>query len=474
MPKRKQQTTSTGSGGDDKDDAISNNSSGSAIKVARLSETCSEWPAPPSRMADAVAFLRQCAASKERVLIVPDKDADGLCSGVIMHRTLIEALDIDPSLVDVHLMTKGSSPSESAQRDAMAAHNARYIIVLDQGSRNSPPLVPGAEHGWDSRHPDAIHTMVLDHHFLAQNDPGPKGCLMVNACHHEPVATASLLTWVICRPLWTDAARAEERLDYVATLGTMGDLSVRVKWDPPFPDLTGQVKRWTSKRFATSIALLNAPRRTPDFDVITAWEALLASTSPISILDPAINLHAKRLYEARDAVSLETERCTHTPPKFSKDGRVALLRIKSPYQVHPSIATRWTGALKSKHLQVVMCANSGYQPGHTNFSCRIAQVAKSRGEEVNIIHILNSYADRDPQWKQSLMQELGGNAFNGHIQASGGIFPHHHFDKFCDLMQIGVPPDHPAPRNSPKKASRPTQKNNLLAMGFSASPAKKT
>lgn len=427
-------------------------------------------------MAEATSFLSSLARSPptDRILLVPDKDADGLCSGVIMYRTLVHALSIDPSRIDVHLMTKGSNPSASAQRESMSEYGAKWIIVLDQGSRNGPALVPGAEHGWKSDRDDAIHTMVVDHHWLPEGDGGPEGCLMLNACHHKPVATASLLTWVLCRPLWSgcEQDKAEDLIDYVAVLGTMGDLSVNVDWDPPFPDLTPEVKKWSKKRLGSAIALLNAPRRTPDFDVITAWTALLASTSPLTILDPALNPHAKRLYEARDAVSLETERCTHTPPKFSKDGRLALLRITSPYQVHPSIATRWTGALKSKNLQVVMCANDGYNQGLVNFSCRIAQVAKKRGEEVNIIEVLNSFADKDPEWKKRLMDELGGNAFNGHPQASGGIFPREHFDVFHELMQIGVPPDDSARSKSAASKTKPVQKNTLFAMGFVTSAKK--
>ena len=109
--------------------------------------------------------------------------------------------------------------------------------------------------------------------------------------------------------------------------------------------------------------------------------------------------------------------------------------------------------------------------GVTNFSCRIAQVAKKRGEEVNILDILNQYADKDPEWKKALMEEIGGNAFNGHPQASGGIFPHHHFEKFCQLMEMGIPPDN-STRNKPTKREKPSQKNNLLSMGFSTSPKK--
>jgi len=61
------------------------------------------------------------------------------------------------------------------------------------------------------------------------------------------------------------------------------------------------------------------------------------------------------LQDAREKVNKEVERCTHTAPKFSKDGRVALLRIDSGYQVHPVICTRWAGTLKgAKRLQMIM------------------------------------------------------------------------------------------------------------------------
>ncbi|KAN0064376.1 hypothetical protein ACQY0O_002573 [Thecaphora frezii] len=53
----------------------------------------------------------------------------------------MQALRIDESLIEVHFMTKGSNPSAPEQREAMAAAGAKWIIVLDQGSRNGPALV---------------------------------------------------------------------------------------------------------------------------------------------------------------------------------------------------------------------------------------------------------------------------------------------------------------------------------------------
>ena len=76
-------------------------------------------------------------------------------------------------------------------------------------------------------------------------------------------------------------------------------------------------------------------RRTSKFDVASAWQALLEARDPKEILTN------KRLLAARAEINEEVERHTHTPPKFSKDGKIAVLRIHSAAQVHPVIATRW-------------------------------------------------------------------------------------------------------------------------------------
>lgn len=53
-------------------------------------------------------------------------------------------------------------------------------------------------------------------------------------------------------------------------------------------------------------------------DAIVSWDALDASTNPLDILSASTNPSFDRLNEARQSVRDETERCTHTPPKFSK------------------------------------------------------------------------------------------------------------------------------------------------------------
>lgn len=99
------------------------------------------------------------ADAQEPTLIVPDKDADGLSSGVIVHRTLVK-LGLHPKLLDVHLVQKGSNIHEEYERKLMVEKKAKFIIVLDQGSREGVAVVDD---------PDT-KVIIMDHH-LSDNFP---------------------------------------------------------------------------------------------------------------------------------------------------------------------------------------------------------------------------------------------------------------------------------------------------------------
>lgn len=195
-------------------------------------------------------------------------------------------------------------------------------------------------------------------------------------------------------------------------------------------------------------------RRTAKFDVSSAWDALLAAKTPKEILTN------KRLLSARAEINEEVERQTHTPPKFSKDGKIAVLRINSAAQVHPVIATRWASHLNSRLLEIVLVANTGYTPGMVNFSCRIARVARSRDPPVNIIESLKAVAALD---EGDLVKRMGDSFARGHKEASGGIIPAAEFEELMRLMKVGEKPD-PIDGASPakKKAGTTPQKNNLM------------
>lgn len=104
------------------------------------------------------------AAAQERTLIVPDKDADGLSSGVIVHRTLVK-LGLNPKWLEIHLVQKGSNIHEDDERRLMSEKSPKFVIVLDQGSRGGPPVIDD---------PDA-QCLLIDHHL---SDEFPKNAIV--------------------------------------------------------------------------------------------------------------------------------------------------------------------------------------------------------------------------------------------------------------------------------------------------------
>lgn len=232
-------------------------------------------------------------------------------------------------------------------------------------------------------------------------------------------------------------------------MGTHGDLGNTLKWEPPFPDMKATFKQHTKKSINDAVSLINAPRRTASYNVTSAWDALLAASSPKDILANT------NLLAARREVNAEVERCTHTAPKFSADGRIATFRISSAAQVHPVIATRWAGHLSSSKLEVILVANEGYLPDIVNFSCRIPRCARSRDPPVNIIDILNETIERAED--KTLRGRLGESFARGHKEASGGIIPRAEFEEFMGLLEVGKKPL--ADTSSSKKRAAKAQAN---------------
>jgi hypothetical protein len=375
------------------------------------------------------------AEAQIKTVILPDKDADGLSSGAILHHTLT-SLGLSPDLISVYFPPKGSNVHDEGTKQALTAISPSYIFILDQGSRKTPPVI------------DSPHTcLVIDHHF-ADEGGFPEGSDYVTAHDCPPVATSALLTYTICLPLHPDL---NDKISWLAALGTHGDLGTSIKWEPPFPDMTATFKQHPKKSINDAVALVNAPRRSAAYNVKDAWDAVISASSPGDISKN------DKLKEASMEVRRETERCTHTAPKFSADATIAVLTISSAAQIHPVIATRWSGTLKSNKLEVVMCANEGYLPDKVNFSCRVAKCARAReGEDkVDIIKKLESVVAGDKE----LRGRLGQSFARGHKEASGGIVGKGEWEEFKKLMGVGDATKKKA--EVKKEKEKPAQKNTL-------------
>ena len=71
------------------------------------------------------------------------------CAGATLHHTLT-ALGVTD--VDTWFVPKGANIHTTDATEALSAFKADALIVLDQGSRGGPPILPG------------VPTLILDHH----------------------------------------------------------------------------------------------------------------------------------------------------------------------------------------------------------------------------------------------------------------------------------------------------------------------
>lgn len=79
---------------------------------------------------------------------------------------------------------------------------------------------------------------------------------VASAYGHEPVATTSLLAYVLCHNLH---ASLEDKVNWLGVLGTFGDLGSGVKWQDPFPDMAPAIKQHGGKqKFSQAVSLINA------------------------------------------------------------------------------------------------------------------------------------------------------------------------------------------------------------------------
>lgn len=184
--------------------------------------------------------------------------------------------------------------------------------------------------------------------------------------------------------------------DWIAAVGLVGDLGERA----PFPLLESAKKKHKAKYLKEATALVNAPRRSSRPDPEAAARALLSHPDPRALANSG-GPDVAVLRAAREEVKAAMEEAKKAAPVFA--GKVALIRLHSPCQVHPLIAQIWRSRLPQF---IVIAANDGYLPGRVNFS------ARSRSE-INVLEFLRA-AD---------IGEGEGSFGHGHDQASGGSLP---------------------------------------------------
>jgi single-stranded-DNA-specific exonuclease len=293
--------------------------------------------------------------------VAPHTDADGLAAGAIALRARGE--DAGAAL----LLGRGRTPYAEALPPGLPA-------LLDWGVR---PLAGPA--------------LIVDHH-VPETRPGPDQVLVSGFGEEPETCTAALMRRLVPEaPAW------------LAAVGAVGDLGDRAF---ALPECAGAPKTAVRRL----VALVNAPRRTPDALAVRTALALLveAPDARDALADPRI----AELEAARAEFRAAWDAVRRTAPRVGE--RIALVRVRSPYQVHPLLAATWARRLAPRP---VIGANDDYLPGMVNFSIR--------GGEGDLRALL-----------REALPDVGGEFAHGHARATGGSLAPADFERL--LAALGL------------------------------------
>ena len=327
---------------------------------------------PAARQAAADFLLPLDRAA--RVVVFCHFDADGLAAGALFGRALTR---LGFTNVRVVPSARGESAFSDEARGRLATLDPAALIVTDLGI-DPAGVLPG------------VPTLYVDHH---QWSAAPVGAVVVSGYRWDPIPTSAWLAYELVAPL----ADVED-LAWIGAVGTIGDLGEKAPW----PRLAAIRKRHTAKWLKEAVALVNAARRAPAFDVGTPLVLLMKADSPRELVERD-DLGADRLRGYRAEVAAEMAVARRAAPTFAGGGSpFALVRLHSAAQIHPLIAQQWRGRLPG---YAVIAANTGYLPGTVAFSARTAR------SDLNLPLILQSV---------DLGAATGSSYGKGHDQASGG------------------------------------------------------
>ena len=320
---------------------------------------------------DLQTFLDPVSPQVQHVVLC-HSDADGLCAGVILCRALERA---GRSRIQLLATGKGESAWSSGTLERLSSTGLEALFVLDLGSRPKP-IFPG------------VPTLLIDHH---RSLGVPPAAVLISSYKWRPSPCTSDLAF------WLGASLADVGdLDWLAATGIIGDLGHHATL-PPLPQAK---QRYGSKVLQETTALVNAARRSASGDASVALAALWRAREPAEIAHAHLP-EARELAGLRQAFNDAVKQAKRVAPTFNR--RVALIRVSSPYQVHPVLAQIWRGRLPD---YIVMVANEGYLPGRVSFSLRTSL-------DISLLDFM-----------QAFRHSLDATEFGyGHDKATGGNLP---------------------------------------------------
>jgi single-stranded-DNA-specific exonuclease len=307
-----------------------------------------------------------------RTVALHDSDADGVTAGVVWQRSFeragfAHALRVAPD--------RERNAWTNANKERVRACAPESLFVLDLGSQSQPII-------------ENVPTCFIDHHHP---EGAPPDATLISAYTWQPIPNTSLIVWSLCSTI-TDTSD----LDWIAAIGTLSDLGDSA----PFEMLAAAKRKYKAKYLKEATVLINAARRGSTYDPEAAARALLQHANPRDLVNSDSN-EVQQLRLAREEVKAAMDEAKKAAPVFA--GKVALLRMNSPCQIHSLIAQIWRTRLPG---YIVIAANEGYMPNRVNFSARSAA-------NVSVLDFL----------REIELSEGEGYHGRGHDQASGGSLP---------------------------------------------------
>lgn len=289
----------------------------------------------------------------------------------------------------MRILGRGENPWTEAVQIEVRDRDCGGLIVADLGTRAGVirPSTP---------------TIIIDHHVPLGF---PAHATVVSGYGVEPAPTSGLLAWWCAQ----EFADVDDMLWLVALsiIGDMGEKS-------GFEELALARKRYGVGALREAVSLLNAARRAGSGNAQPAFDLLLKAQGPKDVTSGKFE-ETKFLLCARDEVNAAFEAAKRVAPKGR--GKVAIIRLDTPCQVHPLVAQIWRKRLKN---QIVLVANTGYRKGWVHFAVRSAT-------GVNLIQFLKEHAPAGAD----------ENYGSGHEQATGGALRHEAWNEFVSKIGFG-------------------------------------
>jgi single-stranded-DNA-specific exonuclease len=319
------------------------------------------------------------------VAVLCHGDCDGIGAGAI----LVKALGRLGHAVAVEVTGKGGSAWAPDIAPRLARHAPQALTVADLGCR-AEPVLPG------------VPTCFIDHH---RPEGVPPGATLITGYGSDPTPTSGLLALASA-----ESVGAADGLGWIAAIATISDLGDAA----PFRLMTDVRQKYKITHLKDATALLNAARRSAAGDAKPALDLLLKAAGPKDVTTGDYP-EVEYLKRAKAEVAGAFAEAKRAAPKVVGD--VALVRVRSPCQIHPMVVQIWRTRLGKN---IVLVANAGYVPGQVNFAVRSAR-------DVNLIDFLREKAPPDP----------GPNYGHGHDRATGGALKFPQWNAFIRGLGFG-------------------------------------